>query len=121
MFRVEKVGPRRLDLAFEGQLDTEQMTELVRELVAASEGLEEGRLMYRVGDFDMPTFGALVVELKNLPALWGAVRRFEKCALVAPQSWVRTVGEIEGALIPGLEIKAFEPDDEDDAEAWLAD
>lgn len=30
------------------------------------------------------------------------------------------ISEIEGALIPGLKIKAFDLDDEDEAEAWLA-
>jgi hypothetical protein len=34
--------------------------------------------------------------------------------------WIKKVSEIEGALIPGLEIKAFDRDQKEAADAWLA-
>jgi hypothetical protein len=34
---------------------------------------------------------------------------------------VKIASEIEGAQIPGLEIRAFNSDQEADAEAWLAE
>lgn len=39
--------------------------------------------------------------------------------VLAGQSWVRAISEIEGALIPGLQIKAFAPDEQSEAERWL--
>lgn len=46
--------------------------------------------------------------------------KFDKAAVIAGQNWVRVGSQIEGSLIPGLEIKAFELDKESEAEAWLS-
>jgi hypothetical protein len=40
-------------------------------------------------------------------------------AVVVDKSWVRKASELEGALIPGLRIKAFDLGQEEEAEAWL--
>jgi hypothetical protein len=34
--------------------------------------------------------------------------------------WLKKVSEFEGALFPGLEIKAFDTDQKVEAEAWLS-
>ena len=67
----------------------------------------------------MPTAGALVVEFSRLPGLFGLLRRFDRCAVLSNRTWLRTIAEFEGMLIPGLEIKAFEYADTEAAEAWL--
>jgi hypothetical protein len=40
-------------------------------------------------------------------------------AVLANQRWVQKVSEIEGFFMPGLEIKAFDRDAKEEAEAWL--
>ncbi|MGH8435929.1 MAG: STAS/SEC14 domain-containing protein, partial [Pseudomonas sp.] len=54
-----------------------------------------------------------------IPQLFRFVRRFDRMAVVAGKEWVRKASEVEGALIPGLQIKAFDLGQEADAEAWL--
>ena len=67
----------------------------------------------------MPTLGAIGVELSKLPRLFGLIRKFDRVAVLANQHWVQKVSEIEGFFMPGLEIKAFDRDAKEEAEAWL--
>lgn len=120
MFKVIPNGTNRLDLEFGGKLDSEDMKEALDELISKSHGIESGRLLYRIGDFEFPTFGALVVELSRLPELLKLMKKFDRAAVLTDKKWVQNVSEFEGMLIPGLEIKAFDFDAEEEAEAWLA-
>ena len=51
--------------------------------------------------------------------MFGLIRKFDRCAVLADQKWLKTISEIEGALIPGLDIKGFNTDEETAAGAWL--
>lgn len=120
MFKIERIGPNRLDIQIEGKLDSVEMQLVLDELVRESEGIEDGVMLYRVGEFHMPTLGALAIEFSRIPSLISLIRKFDRAAVIAEKGWIRKLGEIEGALIPGLEIRGFELDEESVAEAWLA-
>jgi hypothetical protein len=119
MISIDRTTDHRLDIAFRGSIDADGMRALIDELQAKSLGIEDGTMLYTVGDFDFPSFGAIGVELSRIPALFRIMRRFRKVALVADEAWVRAVGRIEGALIPGLELRAFAPEERAQAESWL--
>lgn len=119
MFQVTKKGSNRLDIDFSGKLDRDGMNQALDELFRQSEGISHGRMLYRIGEFNLPALGAIAIELARLPQLLRFIRRFERVAVISDKGWLRTASEIEGALIPGLEIRAFPPSDEDKAEAWL--
>jgi len=119
MFTVTPNGINRVDIEFSGKLDTDEMKAALDELESKTQGIENGRMLYRVGDFALPTLGAIGIEFSRLPAMFGLIRRFDRCAVLADQEWIKKVSEIEGALIPGVEIKGFGLDEEDAAEAWL--
>jgi hypothetical protein len=53
--------------------------------------------------------------------MFSLIRNFDRAAAIANKRWLRTVREIEGALIPGLKIRGFEPGEEAAAEAWFAE
>jgi hypothetical protein len=88
--------------------------------LAAAEPLERFDVLYLVRDLRVPTLGAIRVELTRFGRLWRLLRRFGRVALVADQAWVRNVAKVEGAVIPGLTIRTFEPDEEAEARSWLA-
>jgi len=119
MFQVTRNGENRIDVDFAGKLDSNEMRAALDQLSQQSEGIEHGRMLYRIGEFEFPTLGAMAVELSRIPQLFRFVRRFDRMAVVADQEWVRRVSQIEGALIPGLTIKAFDSIKEAEAEAWL--
>lgn len=121
MLTATRNGDNRLDIDFEGLLTAEMMLAVIDELEQKSQGIEDGLMMYRITNFEMPTAGAIGVELTHLPQLLRMVWRFKRCAVLCDTSWIRTVAEIEGKLMPGFTIKAFELNDVDAAEAWLTE
>ncbi len=119
MFNVFRVAADRVDLEIDGRLDREAMAALLDAFVERSADVGSGVLLVRIRDVDLPTLGAMAVELSRLPTLLRTVRRFARIAIVADAAWIRRVGELEGALIPGVDIRGFAPTDAGDAQAWL--
>jgi hypothetical protein len=120
MLKITKPSANRVDIELSGTLDAETMRVALDDLIAKSEGIAKGRMLYTVTDFSLPTLGALGVELQRLPKLFALLGKFERCAVLSDAAWLRTAAEIEGAVIPGIAIKSFELDEAAAAEAWLA-
>src|SRR5690606_2914113 len=119
MFQVTRIGDKRIDVDFSGKPDSNDMRFALDELMRKSEGIFHGQMLYRIGDFDMPTLGAVGVELSRIPELFRFVRRFDRCAVVSAKDWIRRASEIEGMMIPSLKIKAFDLHEIDQAHQWL--
>jgi hypothetical protein len=120
MFTVQRVGPNRIDIELSGKLDTDSMKVALDELVTETEGIENGRMLYDVVDFHMPSLGAIWLELSRLPSMLALMKRFNRAAVLADEAWIQNVSELEGKLFPGLEVKAFDRNQRGEAEAWLA-
>lgn len=119
MFKIKRTAANRLDIDLGGKIESDEMNALIDALVSESEGIVTGRMRYNIREFRLPTPGAMGVELSRLPALLKFLRKFERMAVVTDKSWIGMVSEFEGALIPGLTIKAFGLDEDAEAEAWL--
>jgi len=119
MFKVQKASPDRVDIELSGKLDTDSMKVALDELVRETEGIENGRMLYDVVDFHLPSLGAIAVELSRLPSMLGLIKRFNRAAVLTDKAWIQQVSEFEGKLFSGLEIKAFARDQRSDAEEWL--
>ena len=120
MFRITRSGSNRLDIEFQGKLDSDSMRAALDELIEKSGDIEHGRMLYLIDDFSLPTLGAVGVELSRLPELFRLIGKFDRAAVVTNKAWVRKISELEGALIPGMEIKVFDEDQGLEAEVWLA-
>lgn len=119
MFTVTKSKANRVDIELNGGIDANIMTAGLEELFRLSEDMEKGMMLYKITDFDIPTLGAIGAEILELPKMFKMIGKFERCAVLCDQGWIRTAAEIEGALIPNLEIKSFHLDEASAAEAWL--
>ncbi|MGZ2259574.1 STAS/SEC14 domain-containing protein [Roseobacter sp. A03A-229] len=119
MLKISKPSPDRLDLELSGALDKEAMQAGLDDLIEKSVDITHGKMLYKVLDFEMPTMGALAVELQHMPKLFSLIGKFDKCALLSDIGWLRTAAEIEGAVIPSLEIKSFPLSAVVAAEDWL--
>ncbi len=120
MFKVIKNGTNRLDIEMSGKLDAESMKVALIELVCKSEDNKNGKLLYVIIDFQLPTLSAIGIEFSRLPSMFCLMKRFNRAAVLTDKTWLKKVSEFEGALFPGLEIKAFDIDQKTEAEAWLS-
>ncbi len=120
MFKVIPNGINRLDIELSGKLNTEEMKIALDELVSKSKDIENGKMLYEISDFHIPSLGAIAVEFSRLPAMFGLMKKFDRAAVLTDKTWLQKVSEFEGALFPGLEIKAFNRDQKAEAEAWLS-
>lgn len=119
MLKVSKPSSNRLDIELSGALNAETMNTALNDLISLSEGISNGRMLYTILDFDMPTLGALAVELRHMPKLFGLIGKFDKCAVLSNAGWIRTAAEIEGAVFPTIDIKSFPLGARQAAEDWL--
>jgi len=120
MFKVTENGTNRLDIEMSGKLDAESMKVALDELVRKSENIENGKMLYVIVDFRLPTLSAIGIEFSRLPSMLGLLKKFNRAAVLTDRTWLKKVSEFEGALFPGLEIKAFDIDQKAEAEAWLS-
>ena len=120
MFKVTQNGLNRLDIEMSGKLDSEAMKIALDELVSKSENIENGKMLYEVIDFHLPSLAAIGIEFSRLPSMFGLMKKFDRAAVLTDKTWIQKVSELEGALYPGLEIKAFNREQKAEAEAWLS-
>jgi len=120
MFKINKKGMNRLDIELSGKLNSEEMKIALDELIKKSEEIKNGKMLYDIIDFHLPSLSAIAIELSRLPSMFGFIKKFDRAAVLTDKDWIKKVSEFEGMLIPGLEIKAFDRDRKDEAEAWLS-
>lgn len=71
MFKVMKNGTNRLDIEMSGKLDAESMKVALDELVSESENIQNGKMLYTITDFQLPTLSAIGIEFSRLPSMFG--------------------------------------------------
>lgn len=120
MFEVTPNGVNRLDIRLSGKLNADEMKIALDELVEKSRHIENGKMLYEVIDFHLPSLAAISIEFSRLPAMLGLMKKFKRAAVLTDKVWLKKVSEFEGALFPGLEIKAFDRDQKAEAEGWLS-
>lgn len=67
------------------------------------------------------------IEISALPGymarampLFGKLSRFGRVAVVADQAWIRMATRIESAVLPFISYRVFEPQQREEALAWVA-
>lgn len=121
MLTITKPSANRVDIELSGRVDAEVMRRALDDLIAKSEDVTHGRMLYRIPAFAMPTLGAIGIEMVRMPKLFGLLGKFDRCAVLSDAGWIRKAAEVEGALFPGIEIKSFELAETAEAESWLAE
>ena len=120
MFSILPNGRNRLDIVLSGKLDAEEMRTALDALADKSKHIENGRMLYDIVDFHLPSLAAIKVEFARLAEMLRLMKKFERAAVLTDKAWLRKVSELEGFCYPGLEIRAFDRDQRAEAEAWLA-
>ncbi|MDD2390958.1 MAG: STAS/SEC14 domain-containing protein [Desulfobacterales bacterium] len=121
MFKITKKGTHRLDIELSGKLNSEEMQIALDELVDKSRGIENGKMLYDVIDFHLPSLSAIAIEFSRLPMMFGLIKKFDRAAVLSDKNWIKKISEFEGMIVPGLEIKAFNRYQKEVAEVWLSE
>ena len=66
------------------------------------------------------TLDALGTNVRKSLALLPRLSRVDRYAVVSDVGWIRSVAAFEGAVVPGVEIRAWPEADADDALAWAS-
>ena len=115
MFKLTRKGANRIDIEISDKIDSEEMKQALDELEEQSRGVEDGLMLYDIIDFHLPSMGALAIEFSRMPALFGLIRKYRRIAVLSDRNWIKKASEIEGMLIPGLDIKPFDRERGDEA------
>jgi len=95
------------------------MRNALDELVEKSKNIENGKMLYDIVDYHLPSLEAIAIEFSRFLSMLRWIKKFNRAAVLTDKNWLKKVSEFEGALLPGLEIKAFDRDQKAEAEAWL--
>lgn len=119
MFKVQGNGTDQIDLTLDGKITRPEMQAGLERLFELSEGMRAGRMLYRIENFEFPEWSALVMEVRYIPRLFSLLSRFDRCAVITDQEWIAKAARVEGALLPGLDIRTFAPHEASAAQDWL--
>lgn len=114
-------APDLLVIEAHGAIDAVTMEVALDMLAKDMEGMAHGNLLMRAGGVEWPTLGAIGVELRHFGQMMGLLRKIDKVALLSDWPFYKFMAQLESALIPNLVIKGFNPDEEAQARAWLAE
>jgi len=67
MFKVTPNGINRLNIQLSGKLNAEEMKIALDELVDKSKHIQNGKMLYEVIDFQLPSLAAIRNEFFRLP------------------------------------------------------
>ena len=112
---------QRLTVWVEGTVDYAVIEDFIPRALIATEELEQGEMLIFIEGDDWPSLGAIALEMLEIRRMLQLVRRFDRIAVVTDKDWLGMIAEIEGRLIPGLEIESFDFDEVEDADEWLVE
>ncbi len=120
MFNITKVSENRVDIEFSGIENAQMMEKALDDLDNATRDMKDGHMMFDVIEYNLPSIDAIAVEFSRLPSMFGMMGKFSKAAVLSDIFLVKMIADVEGFLIPGIEIKAFDRNENVAAEAWLS-
>ena len=91
MFKVKQNGMNRLDIEMSGKLGSEEMKIALDELISKSKKIENGKMLFEIIAFHLPSLGAIGIEFSRLPSLFGLIRKFDRAAVHAGGGKLNTV------------------------------
>lgn len=106
-------------LKISGAIKGQELDSIMDRLDAIMERHEKAHIF-------VETQGVSSLELASLPhyfsramPLIGKLNRFGRVAVVADQAWIRVGTRIESALLPFISYRVFEPEEREEALAWV--
>jgi len=119
MLNITKPKPDQIDISIAGKIEADEMRAGLDQLLAFTEGMTGGKMLYKIDDFDLLSMGALAVEMRYLPKLFGLLKHIDRVALLSNTEWVKKAARVEGTIFPGLTIETYILHEVSVAQTWL--
>ena len=119
-FTARLEAPNLLVMEAAGQMNAVSMEVALDMLVPVVKDMHHGGALVRAQGVEWPTLSAIGVELRHWGQLMAMVRKLDRVAVLTRQGWMQNLAMVESLLVPNLEIRSFDPDDETSARGWLA-
>ena len=113
-------APHVVAFRLEGQITADDVGRAIRLIEARLQEHEPVSLIIEVGDVKAVTVAAMVEDLRHGLGQIRHLGRYHRVALVAAQGWLRAAAQVEGAVLPGVEVRTFTPAEQIDATAWAS-
>lgn len=114
-------APNLLVIEAHGAIDAVTMEVALDMLIQDVETMSHGNLLMRADGIEWPTIGAIGVEFRHFGQMMRLLRKIDKIALLSDWPFYKLMAQIESLLIPNLVIRAFNPEEEPEARAWLSE
>jgi hypothetical protein len=118
MFNITRESDGLILLHITGRIDAAEMESGLQHLFADLAEETGARILFRMDDAVLLELSAIAVELRHLPHMLRMMSRIDRVAVLSDEGWVRTGAEIEGRMIPGVEIRSWPLSEEAEARAW---
>lgn len=109
MFIITKRAENRVDITIDGPIDQDMMRDALWDLLAQSEGITDGLMYYRLTNFELPSFGALAVEMTFLPKLFGLYPTTANARWLRMHNGSAKQAKSKACLSPGSRSRALNP------------
>jgi hypothetical protein len=108
-------------LTVTGRITGDDLAEMMERLDKAMANHDQVHVFVETRSLDGIEISDLPSYLADALPLFRKLRRFGRVAVVADQAWVRAATRLESAVLPGISYRVFEPDQRDEALAWVQD
>ena len=114
-----KLEDKIVHMSITGNIKPESMTQgldWIHELDAED---DDFNLRIDMAQSEFDDLAAISAEFKRVATVLRHSKSAKKCALMTDSMFLRNSAKVEGAVIPGLEVRTFDLDEATPAERWL--
>lgn len=114
-----KLEDKIVHMSITGNIKPESMTQgldWIHELDAED---DDFNLRIDMAQSEFDDLAAISAEFKRVATVLRHSKSAKKCALMTDSMFLRNSAKVEGAVIPGLEVRTFDLDETTPAERWL--
>ncbi|WP_380872948.1 hypothetical protein ACFB49_38440 [Sphingomonas sp. DBB INV C78] len=103
-----------------GIVDADDYDRLIADLEERLKGREKWGVLADLSEFKDITLQAAGKDLRYGLSKLFQLSRFPREAVITDKQWIRTLSKVASPFIPFMEIRCFDPGEQDKAMEWVA-
>ena len=122
MLRLHTDTPAHvLSFEIDGTVTAPDMDDLYNAVETATDGNGPVHIVGEIHGIGGLTLDAIGASFKRGVGLIGRLGRVKRYAVVSDVGWIKTMAELEGAVIPGMSVRVWPTAQRDEALAWASE